>query len=62
MEEDADMICFIHRLEYYKIYQDDKGNDLHGMADIIVAKNRNGKIGDTLLKFSGQLKHFESAT
>lgn len=62
IEEDADMICLIHRPEYYKIYQDDKGNDLHGMAEIIVAKNRNGKMGDTLLKFSSQLTRFENAT
>lgn len=62
IEEDADMICFIHRPEYYKIYQDEKGNDLHGMAEIIVAKNRNGKIGDTLLKFSGQFTRFENVS
>lgn len=60
IEQDADMICFIHRPEYYKIYQDEKENDLHGMAEIIVAKNRNGKTGNTLLKFSGQFARFDN--
>ena len=35
IEQDADMVCFIHRPEYYKIYQDDRGNDLRGMAEIV---------------------------
>lgn len=34
---DADMVCFIHRPEYYKIYQDDRGNDLRGIAEIVIA-------------------------
>lgn len=59
IEQDADMICFIHRPEYYKIFQDDKGNDLHGVAEIIVAKNRNGRTGDTRLKFSDKFSRFE---
>lgn len=60
IEQDADMICFIHRPEYYRIFQDEKGNDLHGMAEIIVTKNRNGKMGDTLLKFSSQIARFDN--
>lgn len=60
IKQDADMICFIHRPEYYRIFQDEKGNDLHGMAEIIVAKNRNGKMGDTLLKFSSQIARFDN--
>ena len=42
------MVCFIHRPEYYKIFQDDHGNDLRGMAEIIIAKHRNGAVGDVL--------------
>lgn len=60
IEQDADMICFIHRPEYYKIFQDDKGNDLHGMAEIIVAKNRNGKTGEARLKFLGTTSRFQN--
>lgn len=58
IEQDADMVCFIHRPEYYKIYEDDKGRDLHGMAQIIIAKHRNGAVGEVLLKFKGQFTRF----
>ena len=47
--DDSDVVCFVHRPEYYHIYQDDKGNDLHNIALIIVAKNRLGYMGDALL-------------
>ena len=47
--DDSDVVCFVHRPEYYHIYQDDKGNDMHNVALIIVAKNRLGYTGDTLL-------------
>ena len=50
---------FIHRPEYYKIYQDEKGHDLHGMAEIIIAKHRNGAVGDVLLKFRGEYARFQ---
>ena len=59
IEQDADMVCFIHRPEYYKIYQDEKGHDLHGMAEIIIAKHRNGAVGDVLLKFRGEYARFQ---
>ncbi len=60
IEQDADMVCFIHRPEYYKIYQDDKGNDLRGMAEIIIAKHRNGATGDVLLRFKGEFARFQN--
>lgn len=60
IEQDADMVLFIHRPEYYHIYRDDKGNDLHGKAEIIVAKHRNGSVGDVLLTFKGQYARFEN--
>ena len=60
IEQDADMVCFIHRPEYYKIYQDDKGNDLRGMAEIIIAKHRNGAVGDVLLRFKGEFTRFSN--
>lgn len=47
--DDSDVVCFVHRPEYYHIYQDDKGNDMHNIALIIVAKNRLGYTGDALL-------------
>ena len=60
IEQDADMVCFIHRPEYYKIYTDEKGNDLHGMAEIIIAKHRNGAVGDVLLRFRGEFARFQN--
>lgn len=59
IEQDADMVCFIHRPEYYKIYTDANGRDLRGMAEIIIAKHRNGAVGDVLLSFKGQFTRFQ---
>ena len=60
IEQDADVVCFIHRPEYYRIYTDENGNDLRGIAEIIVAKNRNGKTGDIRLKFDCGCRGFEA--
>ena len=60
IEQDADMVLFVHRPEYYHIFEDDKGNDLHGMAQIIIAKHRKGATGDVLLTFKGQYTRFEN--
>ncbi|EGJ71560.1 replicative DNA helicase [Bacteroides coprosuis DSM 18011] len=60
IEQDADMVCFIHRPEYYKIFQDEKGHDLRGMAEIIIAKHRNGATGDVLLRFKGEYAKFQN--
>ena len=60
IEQDADMVCFIHRPEYYKIYKDQHGNDLHGIAEIIIAKHRNGAIGDIKLRFVGEYARFSN--
>ena len=59
IEQDADMVLFVHRPEYYHIYQDEKGNDLHGMAQIIIAKHRKGATGDVLLNFRGEFTRFQ---
>ncbi len=60
IEQDADMVLFVHRPEYYRIYQDDKGNDLRGMAQIIIAKHRKGATGDVMLNFHGEFTRFEN--
>ena len=36
IEQDADIVCFIHRPEYYKLFVDDKGYDWHGKAMFII--------------------------
>lgn len=58
IEQDADMVLFVHRPEYYHIYEDSNHNDLRGMAQIIIAKHRKGATGDVLLKFQGQYTKF----
>ena len=60
IEQDADLVLFVHRPEYYHIYQDDHGRDLHGMAQIIIAKHRKGATGDVLLTFRGEYTRFEN--
>ena len=47
--DDSDVVCFVHRPEYYHIYQEERGNDMHNVALIIVAKNRLGYTGDAVL-------------
>lgn len=54
------MVCFIHRPEYYKIYTSADGTDLRGMAEIIIAKHRNGAVGDVRLRFIGQYTRFQN--
>ena len=60
IEQDADMVCFIHRPEYYKIYKDQYGNDLKGIAEIIIAKHRNGAVGDVKLRFTSEYARFSN--
>ena len=59
IEQDADMVCFIHRPEYYKFYKDENGNDLRGLAEFIIAKHRNGAIGEVYLKFKAEYARFQ---
>lgn len=60
IEQDADMVCFIHRPEYYKILEDAQGNSLIGMAEIIIAKHRNGATGDVMLRFKSEFARFQN--
>ena len=57
IEQDADMVQFVHRPEYYHIYEDN-GQDLRGMAQIIIAKHRKGATKDVLLSFRGEFTRF----
>jgi len=61
IEQDADWVLFVHRPEYYHIFQDENGNDLRGMAQIIIAKNRKGITGDAILKFEARFTRFVDA-
>ena len=59
IEQDADMVCFIHRPEYFKIYKGDDEEDLTNLAEFIIAKHRNGATGTIKLKFKHQYARFE---
>src|SRR6266545_350008 len=56
IEQDADLVAFIYREEVYKRDRE----DLKGMADLIIAKQRNGPIGIVPLRFLGQYTRFEN--
>lgn len=58
IESDADIVMFIHRPEYYGILQDDDGNSTQGIAEIIIAKHRNGRVGKESLLFIQQFTKF----
>ncbi|MDR2414046.1 MAG: replicative DNA helicase [Odoribacteraceae bacterium] len=58
IEQDADMVVFIHRPERVGIIVDDEGNSLRGIAEIIIAKHRNGAVGDVRLRFVEELALF----
>ena len=59
IEQDADMVLFVHRPEYFHIYQDDEGKDLHGKALIIIEKHRKGAVGEIKLDFKPEYSSFE---
>ena len=59
IEQDADIVMFIYRADYYNIMEDDKGSTL-GMADLILAKHRSGSVGDVRLRFVKEFARFEN--
>lgn len=61
IEQDADIVCFIHRPEYYtKSTEDAEGHDIRGLAQLIVAKHRSGAVGDVKLRFVSKYAKFEN--
>jgi replicative DNA helicase len=59
IEQDADIVGFIHRPEYYKILEDpNTGKDLRGVAQIVIAKHRNGATKDVDLYFVNDFAMF----
>ena len=61
IEQDADIVSFIYRPEYYNIdeWDDDERTPSEGQAEFIVAKHRNGGLDNIRLKFVGHLGKFE---
>lgn len=62
IEQDADIVSFIYRPEYYKLDEwDDEGNSpTQGQAEFIIAKHRNGSLENVRLKFIGSLGKFDN--
>ena len=58
IEQDADIVCFIHRPEYFGITEDEAGNSLLGVAELIIAKHRNGATADVHLRFQKEMAKF----
>ncbi len=59
IEQDADIVTFIYRPEYYKIYEwPDDGGDCTNQGEFIIAKHRNGGLDNIRLKFEGHLAKF----
>jgi replicative DNA helicase len=62
IEQDADIVSFIYRPEYYKIdeWDDDEQSPSAGQAEFIIAKHRNGSLENVRLKFIGNLGKFDN--
>ncbi|MDE5642396.1 MAG: replicative DNA helicase [Muribaculaceae bacterium] len=61
IEQDADIVCFIHRPEYYiHADTDASGKDIRGLAEFIVAKHRSGKVDDVQMRFRAPFARFEN--
>jgi replicative DNA helicase len=60
IEQDADLIMFLYRPEYYFGPTDKEGNSIEGKAELIISKQRNGATGTVNLTFMKEFTRFES--
>ena len=61
IEQDADMVIFLHRPEYYGILMSSDGLiDYHDKAEVIISKHRKGATGIIMMKFVGEFTRFEN--
>jgi replicative DNA helicase len=60
IEQDADVVMFLNRPEYYGIEKDENGESLEGVAEVIIGKQRNGPIGTVKLAFIKEYARFEN--
>lgn len=58
IEQDADMVMFLYRPEYYGLTTYEDGTSTQGMAEVIIAKQRNGPVGDVRLQFINKFAKF----
>jgi len=60
IEQDSDVVIFVHRPEVYGITVDENNNPTEGIAEIIIGKQRNGPTGDLRLAFVREYARFEN--
>lgn len=60
IEQDADIVGFIYRPEYYGITQDEEGNSMEGIASVDIAKHRNGATKSAFVRFKKEYAKFEN--
>ena len=62
IEQDADIVSFIYRPEYYGLteWDDDQGTPCSGQGEFIIAKHRNGGLDNIKLKFTASLAQFSN--
>lgn len=58
IEQDADLVSFIYRPEYYGLTEDENGESTIGTGEVIVAKHRNGALENVKLRFVPNLAKF----
>ncbi len=58
IEQDADVVMFVHREEYYCTSEEEKER-VRGKAELIIAKQRNGPVGDVKLKWEADYTRFD---
>lgn len=62
IEQDADVVCFLYRPEYYGIKTTPEGQSTTGLAELIIGKQRNGPTGSVPLYFVKEYARFENLT
>ena len=60
IEQDADVVLFVHRAEYYKIKTYEDNTSTEGTAEVIIGKQRNGPVGDVRLAYVKEYARFEN--
>jgi len=60
IEQDADMVIFLHRPEYYGMVEDSQGRSTIGLCEAIIAKNRSGVTDNVPLDFNGAFMKFRN--
>ena len=60
IEQDADIVGFLYRPEYYGFATDEDNNSNRGIGEVIIAKHRNGSTGNIKLRFVQEFAKFEN--